>query len=331
MPESEKKNSSFVRRLFFLVLILFALIGILSLASEWIPEQRAQNRIGVIDVTGIISGSQHIVNQVKKFRQDKRIRGIVLRIDSPGGSVGPSQEIYDEVLKTRESGKTIYASMGAMAASGGYYIASAAEKIFANPGTLTGSIGVIMAFTNAKGLMEKIGLQPKIIKAGKYKDIGSPARDMTKKERNLLQSVVDDVHQQFIEAIASGRGISIEEVTTIADGRIFTGRQANALNLVDELGGLQATIDQLSEKVGIIGSPKIVNEKPRLGFLDWVLKATINQPFMNQASIPSLQYTWPLNGWQYCFFNSIDNLLFVGDDYMQSLKTLESIENKELI
>ena len=298
MPESEKKNSSFVRRLFFLVLILFALIGILSLASEWIPEQRAQNRIGVIDVTGIISGSQHIVNQVKKFRQDKRIRGIVLRIDSPGGSVGPSQEIYDEVLKTRESGKTIYASMGAMAASGGYYIASAAEKIFANPGTLTGSIGVIMAFTNAKGLMEKIGLQPKIIKAGKYKDIGSPARDMTKKERNLLQSVVDDVHQQFIEAIASGRGISIEEVTTIADGRIFTGRQAHALNLVDELGGLQATIDQLSDKVGIIGSPKIVNEKPRLGFLDWVLKATINQPFMNQASIPSLQYTWSLNGWQ---------------------------------
>ena len=298
MPESEKKNSSFVRRLFFLVLILFALIGILSLASEWIPEQRAQNRIGVIDVTGIISGSQHIVNQVKKFRQDKRIRGIVLRIDSPGGSVGPSQEIYDEVLKTRESGKTIYASMGAMAASGGYYIASAAEKIFANPGTLTGSIGVIMAFTNAKGLMEKIGLQPKIIKAGKYKDIGSPARDMTKKERNLLQSVVDDVHQQFIEAIASERGISIEEVTTIADGRIFTGRQAHALNLVDELGGLQATIDQLSDKVGIIGEPKIVNEKPRLGFLDWVLKATINQPFMNQASIPSLQYTWPLNGWQ---------------------------------
>lgn len=296
MPESEKKNSSFVRRLFFLVLILFALIGILSLASEWIPEQRAQNRIGVIDVTGIISGSQHIVNQVKKFRQDKRIRGIVLRIDSPGGSVGPSQEIYDEVLKTRESGKTIYASMGAMAASGGYYIASAAEKIFANPGTLTGSIGVIMAFTNAKGLMEKIGLQPKIIKAGKYKDIGSPARDMTKKERNLLQSVVDDVHQQFIEAIASGRGISIEEVTTIADGRIFTGRKAHALNLVDELGGLQATIDQLSDKVGIIGEPKIVNEKPRLGFLDWVLKATINQPFMNQTSIPSLQYTWPLNG-----------------------------------
>ena len=298
MPESEKKNSSFVRRLFFLVLILFALIGILSLASEWIPEQRAQNRIGVVDVTGIISGSQHIVTQVKKFRQDKRIRGIVLRIDSPGGSVGPSQEIYDEVLKTRESGKTIYASMGAMAASGGYYIASAAEKIFANPGTLTGSIGVIMAFTNAKGLIEKIGLQPKIIKAGKYKDIGSPARDMTKKERNLLQSVVDDVHQQFIEAIASGRGISIEEVTTLADGQIFTGRQANALNLVDELGGLQATIDQLSDKVGIIGEPKIVNEKPRLGFLDWVLKATINQPFMNQTSIPSLQYTWSLNGWQ---------------------------------
>jgi protease IV len=298
MPESEKKKSSFIRRLFFLFIILFALVGISSLASEWIPEQRAENRIGVIDITGLISDSQHIVNQVKKFSQDKRIRGIILRIDSPGGSVGPSQEIYDEVLKTRESGKTIYASMGALAASGGYYIASAAEKIFANPGTLTGSIGVIMAFPNAKGLMEKIGIQPEIIKAGKYKDIGSPARTMTEKERNLLQSVVVDVHQQFIEAIASGRDISIEEVTNIADGRILTGRQAHSLNLVDQLGGLQATIDQLADKVGIVGTPKIVKEKPRFGLLDWVLQTTINQPLMNQSFIPSLQYTWRLNSWQ---------------------------------
>ena len=297
MVGSEKKKTPLAKRLLFLALILLALVGISSITSEWV-QQGTKNRIGIVDITGLITDSQYITNQVKKFRQDKRIRGIILRIDSPGGAVGPSQEIYDEVLKTRESGKTIYASMGALAASGGYYIASAAEKIFANPGTLTGSIGVIMAFSNAKGLMEKIGLQPEIVKAGEYKDIGSPARAMTQKERNLLQSVVTDVHQQFIEAVASGRDISVAEVTKIADGRILTGRQAYSLNLVDQLGGLQVSIDQLAHKVGIIGSPKIIKETPRVGFLDWVLKSTVNQSLINRSSIPSLQYTWHFNSLQ---------------------------------
>ena len=297
MVGSEKKKSPLAKRLLFLALILLALVGISSITSEWV-QQGTKNRIGIVDITGLITDSQYITNQVKKFRQDKRIRGIILRIDSPGGAVGPSQEIYDEVLKTRESGKTIYASMGALAASGGYYIASAAEKIFANPGTLTGSIGVIMAFSNAKGLMEKIGLQPEIVKAGEYKDIGSPARAMTQKERNLLQSVVTDVHQQFIEAVASGRDISVAEVTKIADGRILTGRQAYSLNLVDQMGGLQVSIDQLAHKVGIIGSPKIIRETPRVGFLDWVLKSTVNQSLINRSSIPSLQYTWHFNSLQ---------------------------------
>ena len=294
MVGSERKKSPLAKKLLFLALILLALVGISSITSEWV-QQGTKNRIGIVDITGLISDSQYIVNQVKKFRQDKRIRGIILRIDSPGGAVGPSQEIYDEVLKTRESGKTIYASMGALAASGGYYIASAAEKIFANPGTLTGSIGVIMVFSNAKGLMEKIGLQPEIVKAGEYKDIGSPARAMTQKERNLLQSVVTDVHQQFIEAVASGRDISVAEVTKIADGRILTGRQAYSLNLVDQMGGLQVSIDQLAHKVGIIGSPKIIKETPRVGFLEWVLKSTLNQSLINRSSIPSLQYTWHFN------------------------------------
>lgn len=297
MVGSERKKSPLAKKLLFFALILLALVGISSITSEWV-QQGTKNRIGIVDITGLISDSQYIVNQVKKFRQDKRIRGIILRINSPGGAVGPSQEIYDEVLKTRESGKTIYASMGALAASGGYYIASAAEKIFANPGTLTGSIGVIMAFSNAKGLMEKIGLQPEIVKAGEYKDIGSPARAMTQKERNLLQSVVTDVHQQFIEAVASGRDISVAEVTKIADGRILTGRQAYSLNLVDQMGGLQVSIDQLAHKVGIIGSPKIIKETPRVGFLDWVLKSTVNQSLINRSSIPSLQYTWHVNSLQ---------------------------------
>ena len=294
MVDSERKKRPLAKRFLFFALILLSLVGISSITSEWVL-QGTKNRIGIVDITGLISNSQYVVNQVKKFRQDKRIRGIILRIDSPGGAVGPSQEIYNEVLKTRESGKTIYASMGALAASGGYYIATAAEKIFANPGTLTGSIGVIMAFSNAKGLMEKIGLQPEIVKAGEYKDIGSPARAMTQKERNLLQSVVTDVHQQFIEAVASGRDISVAEITKIADGRILTGRQAYSLNLVDELGGLQVSIDQLAHKVGIIGSPKIIKETPRVGFLDWILKSTVNQSLINRPSIPSLQYTFHIN------------------------------------
>ncbi len=294
MVDSERKKRPLAKRFLFFALILLSLVGISSITSEW-ELQGTKNRIGIVDITGLISNSQYVVNQVKKFRQDKRIRGIILRIDSPGGAVGPSQEIYNEVLKTRESGKTIYASMGALAASGGYYIATAAEKIFANPGTLTGSIGVIMAFSNAKGLMEKIGLQPEIVKAGEYKDIGSPARAMTQKERNLLQSVVTDVHQQFIEAVASGRDISVAEVTKIADGRILTGRQAYSLNLVDQMGGLQVSIDQLAHKVGIIGSPKIIKETPRVGFLDWILKSTVNQSLLNRPSIPSLQYTFHIN------------------------------------
>jgi len=298
MISSGGKKSPLIKRLLFFMLVLLALVGISSITSEWIAKQGAENRIGVVNITGLISDSQHIVNQIKQFGQDKRIQGIVLRIDSPGGSVGPSQEIYDEVLKTRKGGKTIYASMGTLAASGGYYIASAAEKIFANPGTLTGSIGVVMAFSNAKGLMEKIGLQPEIIKAGKYKDIGSPARAMTQNEKDLLQSVVADVHQQFIEAVANGRDISIAEVTKIADGRIFTGRQAYSLDLVDQLGGLQVSIDQLAHKAGIIGTPKIIQEQPRVGLLDWILKATISQPLVNYPPTPSLQYTWHFNGWQ---------------------------------
>ena len=298
MVDSGEKKPTLIRKLLLLVLVLLALVGLSSISSEWIEEQGAENRIGVVGITGLISDSQHIVYQVKKFSQDKRIRGIVLRIDSPGGSVGPSQEIYDEILKARKGGTIIYASMGTLAASGGYYIASAAEKIFANPGTLTGSIGVIMAFSNAKGLMEKIGLQPEVIKAGEYKEIGSPARAMTKKEKSLLQSVVSDVHQQFIEAVAIGRGISIEEVTKIADGRILTGRQAHSLNLVDQMGGLQVSIEQLAKKVGIIGIPKIIKEKPRVGLLERILKAVINQPLMDNSSIPSLQYTWHLKSWQ---------------------------------
>ena len=291
------RKLSFAKRLLFFMTGLLALVGMLSIILKWIPSQGTDNRIGVVDITGLIQNSQVIVNQIKEFQEDKRIRGIVLRIDSPGGAVGPSQEIYDEVLKTRNGNKPIYASMGTLAASGGYYIASATNRIFANPGTLTGSIGVIMAFSNIKGLMDKIGLQPEVVKAGKYKDVGSPVRAMTQKEKDLLQNVVTDVHQQFIEAVAKGRNLSIAEVSKVADGRILTGRQAHSLNLVDQLGGLQASIDQLALEVGIIGTPKIIQEKQDIQFLDWLLQVTKNQTIIQKylpTSKSPLQYTWIL-------------------------------------
>ena len=291
---SETKKMSFAKRFLFSILGILALIGMSSIISKWIPKQGSENRIGIVEITGLIQNSQVIVSQIKKFREDKRIRGIVLRIDTPGGAVGPSQEIYDEVLNTRGK-KVIYASMGTLAASGGYYIASATDQIFANAGTLTGSIGVIMAFSNVKKLMDKIGLQPEVIKAGEYKDLGSPVRDMTKKEKNLLKNVVTDVHQQFIEAVAKGRNLSIAEVSKIADGRILTGRQAHSLNLVDQLGGLQVSIDKMAIAVGIIGPPKIIKEKKDIQFLDWLLQAAINQIPIEKylpSSTSPLQYTW---------------------------------------
>jgi protease-4 len=291
----EKKKITLTKKLLFFVLVLLAFVGVSTITTEWLIQQETDNRVGIVDIIGVIQSSQNIIKQIKDFRDDKRIRGIILRIDSPGGAVGPSQEIYDEVLKTRKSGKIIYASMGTLAASGGYYIASAADQIFANPGTLTGSIGVIMAFSNAQGLLEKIGLKPEIIKAGEYKDIGSPTRSMKKIEKSLLQDVVTDVHQQFIEAIANGRGISIAEITKIADGRIFTGRQAYSLKLVDQLGGLQATIGQLAVKAGIIGTPNVIREKPNTGLLDWILKTELSPSIVGHLSSPSLQYTWHLD------------------------------------
>jgi protease-4 len=291
----ERKKTTLTKKSLLFVLVLLAFVGVSTIATEWMIQQGTDNRIGIVDITGVIQSSQNIIKQIKSFRNDKHIRGIILRIDSPGGAVGPSQEIYDEVLKTRKSGKIIYASMGTLAASGGYYIASAADQIFAHPGTLTGSIGVIMAFSNAQGLLEKIGLKPEIIKAGKYKDIGSPTRSMNQIEKSLLQDVVTDVHQQFIEAIANGRGMSIAEITKIADGRIFTGRQAYSLKLVDQLGGLQATIGQLAAKAGIIGAPNVIREKPNTGLLDWVLKTEISPSIIGYLSSPSLQYTWHLD------------------------------------
>ena len=214
------------------------------------PEGGEQ--VGVVEVRGIIADSQETIRQLRRFREDENIKAIVLRVDSPGGVVGPSQEIYREVEKTRQV-KKVVASMGAVAASGGYYVVASADGIIANPGTITGSIGVIMEYTNFKELLSKIGLAPVVIKSGEFKDTGSPVRDITPEEEKYLQAFVTELHEQFVAAIADGRKMDIETVRQLADGRIYTGADAKSLGLVDRIGNLEDAVQWAGQLAGIKG------------------------------------------------------------------------------
>jgi len=246
----------------------------------------AKEKIALIRIEGVIVDSKVVVDELHRYAEDESIMAILLRIDSPGGAVAPSQEIYDAVLQVREEeGKKVVTSMGSVAASGGYYIASATDVIFANPGTLTGSIGVIMELTNFQELFEKLGLKSVTIKSGKNKDVGSPFREMKKEERALLQNVLDDVHSQFIEAVSQGRSLDIETVRSLADGRIFTGRQAKAVGLIDELGSLDAAVKMTAELVGIEGKPRLVETKQKLSFFDLMRSQVFGQLERPAASV----------------------------------------------
>ncbi|GKS65228.1 multidrug transporter [Nitrospira sp.] len=255
------------RHLFRKVLWLVAgIMGTVVLMNLFFPDidLSTEDRIALIRIEGVIVDSQATVGELKKFGENPSIKAIVLRIDTPGGGVVPSQEIYDAVKRVRnKSNKAVIASMGSVAASGGYYIAAATDRIVANPGTLTGSIGVIMETANLEGLLQKIGVEGVIIKSGKYKDVGSPLRKMSAEEKGLLQAVMDDVHKQFIEAVAEGRSMELRAAQLLADGRIFTGRQAKEAKLVDELGDLEDAIQLAAEVVGIEGEPKVVEPRRR--------------------------------------------------------------------
>ena len=257
--------------------------------------KNTDSKIALVHINGLLMDSSRTVRQLSKYRRDPKIKGVIVRIDSPGGSVGPSQEIYDEIHKIREAKKIVYASLGSVAASGGYYIACAADYILANPGTLTGSIGVIMAFNNLEELAKKIGVAPAVIKSGEFKDSGSPLRPLESKERKLLQNVVDDVHGQFVQAVSSSRNLSEEEVRLFADGRIMTGRQALKFKLIDEFGGLEKTIEVMGKKMGIIGYPSILEEKEEVPFIDWLMKSVVSKNLrqsFSHTTVPRLQYLW---------------------------------------
>lgn len=297
IPPAAKPKRPFSAGFRIFIVCLAVLVCLSALFGSLFSDslEGSARKIGVVEVIGVITDSRDIIRQLRGFNDDASILGIIVRIDSPGGAVAPSQEIYDEIIKIRKGGKKIFASMGSLGASGGYYIAAAADRIFASPGTLTGSIGVIMAFSNLEGLMQKIGLRPEVIKSGKFKDTGSPSRSMSKEERIYLQTVVDDVHSQFVEAVSIGRNMDIESARKLADGRIYTGRQAKNLKLIDSLGGLEKTISSLAQILGIVGRPTIIQEEPEVGFLDWLLQGSISKEIRNTLS-PSrfsmVQYLW---------------------------------------
>lgn len=291
-------KSPFLKNLITLgavTIILFSAIWWISsfVVKDGGGDLTARDKLALVRIEGVITESEDIVRQIKKYREDSSIKGIVLRIDSPGGAVGPSQEIYKEVLKTTE-GKKVVASMGGLAASGGYYIASAANRIFANPGTITGSIGVIMAFSNFEELMKKLGLKTTVIKSGKFKDVGSPVRELTEEERKILQNVSDDIHGQFIEAVAKGRNLKIESVKELADGRIFSGRQAKESGLIDELGTLEDAISYATKLAGIKEKAKIVQERKEKNLLLRLFKEDFSSfiPSPLNTKFLGAQYIW---------------------------------------
>jgi len=252
--------------------------GIVFLASLLSGNKRTSttlqmvgvDRVALVKLEGLLITAEPVVEELNDYAEDSSVKAIVLRIDSPGGGVVVSQEIYNAVKNARKEGKKVVASMGTVAASGGYYVAAAADRIVANPGTLTGSIGVKMEFANIEKLLEKIGVRGMVVKAGEYKDVGSPFREMSAQEKKILQDVIDDVHSQFIKAVAEGRNMQEAEVRAIADGRIFTGRQALDLKLVDQLGDLADSIKIAGELVGIHGKPRVIEKRKKIPFFDYL-------------------------------------------------------------
>ncbi|MDD2580788.1 MAG: signal peptide peptidase SppA [Desulfuromonadaceae bacterium] len=249
--------------------------------------------VGLIEVKGMILDSKDTIRQLRYFLKQDSVKAVVLRVDSPGGIVAPSQEIYAEVKKFAAR-KKIIVSMGSLAASGGYYISAPATMIYANPGTITASIGVILKLSNIESLMDKIGIKSYTLKTGKYKDSGSPLRKFSAEDRAMLQSVIDNTHQQFIRAVAEGRRLPIEEVRKIADGRIMSGEQAMGYKLVDRLGTLQDAIEEAGRLAGIAGEPELLlPPKKKIDYIDLLVEGaegTFNGPLGRAAGGMKMMY-----------------------------------------
>ena len=233
------------------------------------------SKVAIVEIEGIIGvgaaggvDTDQIVKTLGEYRDNPSVAAVVLRVNSPGGVVAPTQEIFSAVERVRAAGKPVVASMGSVAASGGYYIAVAANRIYASPGTLTGSIGVVMQLANVGELLKKVGVDYIVVKAGTYKDIGNVARPLRPEERQVLQALLDDVYGQFVKAVAERRGLDEKTVRGFADGRIYSGQQARALKMVDEMGGLEDAVEAAAKLAGLSGRPKLIQPRRRFSIRD---------------------------------------------------------------
>lgn len=251
-------------------------------------------RIAVVRLEGEIYDANWHADLLRAYRTNSNVAGVLLRVDSPGGAVAPSQEIYSEVAAYKAIGKPIVVSMGNVAASGGYYVSAPAHKIFASPGTLTGSIGVIFSLPMYQELAKKVGIDFRMMKAGELKDAGSPFRPMTDKETKYFQEILDDVHEQFILDVAAGRNVDAENLRALADGRVLTGKQAVEHGLVDTLGGYAEALNYLSLLCNIPESNKPIEKKPSSSWRDLLMESA-------QKRIPGLETLSRRAGLYYLF------------------------------
>ncbi|HTY79592.1 MAG TPA: signal peptide peptidase SppA [Candidatus Bathyarchaeia archaeon] len=252
---------------------VWVLMGLLG--DDGLPTGGA--RVAVVEIEGIIVDGAAAVRELREHEENPAVKAVILRINSPGGVVAPTQEIFGAIQRVRKAGKPVIASLGAVAASGGYYVAAACDRIYANPGTLTGSIGVVMQMANIEGLLKKVGVDYVVVKAGTYKDVGNFARAMTPEERKILQALLDDVYSQFVDAVAEGRGLDRKEVLAFADGRIYSGQQAQALKMVDDLGGFEDAVEAAGKLANISGRPKLLFPRRRFSLRD-LLESRLGLP-----------------------------------------------------
>ncbi|MGH7539368.1 MAG: signal peptide peptidase SppA [Gemmatimonadota bacterium] len=285
-----------------LLLALFGVGAVLSarlIVGDGIPT--FSDRVAVLPVEGTIASEEPVLEALEAFRSDRSVRAFVLEIDSPGGAVGASQAIFRALRELRDSeDRPIVAWMGDVAASGGYYVALAADSIFALPGSITGSIGVIMEFPNAEELLRKVGIGWEVVKSGEHKDMGSPAHPLAPEDREILEGVVRDVHEQFVEAVAENRPLDRQTVAALADGRIFSGRQAVELRLIDRIGTLDDAIDAAGRMAGIGEDPPTTRpQEPRIGLFDLIFGVSESQARRLLTNVlpapggpPRLRYEW---------------------------------------
>ena len=282
--------------------LLFFTVSLIALAVFVSEEEApafslAHNQLALLELEGIILDSKEFTDQLKAFGKRSPVRAVVLRLNTPGGGVAASQEIYEAVRRFRaETGKKVIASMSSVAASGGYYVACAADRVFANPGSITGSIGVIAEWYNYGDLLRWAKMEDVVIKSGEFKDAGNPSRPLTPEERAYFQQIIDALHGQFVSAVARNRRMQEEAVRKLADGRVYTGEQAKREGLVDDLGTLQDAIQAAAKMAGIAGEPRIVTPpKRRLSLLDFLLgqsRSLLPLPMDRSQSQIRFQYLW---------------------------------------